>query len=280
MTLPNKIEEVVETSPTNKDPCVHIGDTPYPNQPLYPYPPAYFPYPAPFIPIPQTQPLTPFPVIKPHAAVLSNSDIVQEVENGNIVIDPFDPSQLGNCSYDVRLGSHWYIAANNSGEYNPWDESDVKTMWEGPYHSQYRNGELGILLPPMTTILAHTDEFIGTRDGFVGMLKSRSGIRRSDLSIALDAGWGDVGYINRWTLEISSHHKYRHTWLPIGARVGQMVFLRVGPITGGTNYGEATKHGKYQQGTELAQIKRDWQPANMLPKLFKDYEFKDGKLAR
>ena len=36
--------------------------------------------------------------------LLSDKRIVEEMETGNIVIEPFDERQLGTNSYDVRLG--------------------------------------------------------------------------------------------------------------------------------------------------------------------------------
>jgi len=38
-------------------------------------------------------------------SILSDSSILAAIEDGLIVIDPFDLAQLGGNSYDVRLGA-------------------------------------------------------------------------------------------------------------------------------------------------------------------------------
>ena len=43
--------------------------------------------------------------------ILSDSRILEEIEKGTIVIEPFDRKNLGSNSYDVRLGK--YLALYN-----------------------------------------------------------------------------------------------------------------------------------------------------------------------
>ena len=33
--------------------------------------------------------------------ILSDREILEEIKDGHIIIDPFHPEQLSNCSYDV-----------------------------------------------------------------------------------------------------------------------------------------------------------------------------------
>ena len=40
--------------------------------------------------------------------LLSDKRIMEELQRGNIVIEPFDQRQLGTNSYDCRLGE-WYF---------------------------------------------------------------------------------------------------------------------------------------------------------------------------
>ena len=41
--------------------------------------------------------------------LLSDKRIREEMENGNIIIEPFESRQLGTNSYDVRLGPYYYV---------------------------------------------------------------------------------------------------------------------------------------------------------------------------
>ena len=43
--------------------------------------------------------------------ILSDSRILEEIEKGTIVIEPYDRSNLGSNSYDVHLGK--YLAMYN-----------------------------------------------------------------------------------------------------------------------------------------------------------------------
>jgi len=39
------------------------------------------------------------------------------------------------------------------------------------------------------------------------------------------AGWGDVGYINRWTMEITNNSRFYAIPLVVGRRIAQIVFF-------------------------------------------------------
>ncbi len=45
--------------------------------------------------------------------LLSDKRIVEEVERGNIVIEPFDQRHLGTNSYDCRLGEYYFVGDAN-----------------------------------------------------------------------------------------------------------------------------------------------------------------------
>src|SRR5437764_14951794 len=45
--------------------------------------------------------------------LLFDKRIVEELHNGNIIIEPFDQRQLGSNSYDCRLGKLYFQGDNN-----------------------------------------------------------------------------------------------------------------------------------------------------------------------
>ena len=49
--------------------------------------------------------------------ILSDSAIRKAVERGAIIIDPFDPSRLNPCSYDLTLGDE--VAVYHHGMLQP-----------------------------------------------------------------------------------------------------------------------------------------------------------------
>lgn len=84
------------------------------------------------------------------------------------------------------------------------------------------------------------------------------------------AGWGDVGYVNRWTMEITNNSDYVIP-LRVGMRIAQIVFIKT-LSTPRANY-LRQKDSKYSQSVDIEELKERWQPQDMLPRMWKDREF-------
>ena len=125
-----------------------------------------------------------------------------------------------------------------------------------------------ILLRPGETILAHTQEFIGGRDTVTTMMKARSSLGRTFIEVCKCAGWGDVGYVNRWAMEITNNSNNYIVPLVVGRRIAQIVFFETGPILSG----DYAKKGKYQSETDMRKLKKLWKPEMILPRLYRDRE--------
>ena len=227
------------------------------------------------------------PEFEPRCSLLSDRAILEHMERGNIVIDPFIRENLKTVSYDVSLGE-WYFSEKDPiggiGTYSPYSEEDVRRVWGEPkravvaseYCERYginlpggvKSNDLVIWLPPGETFLCHTEEFIGGRNIVTTLMKARSSIGRNFIEVCKCAGWGDVGYINRWTMEVTNNSKHYTIPLVAGRRIAQIAFFQVDPPLG-ESY-DVT--GKYQTGQDLESIKASWKPDNMLPKMWKDRE--------
>lgn len=221
--------------------------------------------------------------------VFSNLDILGALESGHIQCVPFNPRHVSHASLDVTLG-YYYYRTERTGDhtiYNPFSERDV-TRYFGEYkkavpHKEYceANG-LALLenvpdnhpiipLRPGERILAHTHEFFGIVPPGACEVKSRSTWGRSGIAVCFDAGWIDPGYINRLTLEIYNLNQHETVLLPVGERIAQIVFHHTGPVAG--NYGRGRDggfSGKYQSGTDIHELIKNWHPALMLPRAYKD----------
>jgi dCTP deaminase len=127
-----------------------------------------------------------------------------------------------------------------------------------------------ILLAPGETILGHTQEFIGGRTHVTTMMKARSSLGRSFISVCKCAGWGDVGYTNRWTMEIQNTSARYYIPLVVGRRIAQIVFFETGPILGD----DYSATGKYTSSTKISVLKKSWKPEMMLPRLYLDRDIK------
>lgn len=227
-------------------------------------------------------------------SLLSRPAVLKNLDKG-IVIYPFQDSQLKTASYDVRIGKYFYKRKATSETHEPMfnylDPEAVKRHFgnfhiAGParciagYETQHHlwNGidpdDLIILLEPGEMILGHTEEYIGgTKDKesghcFLAEMKARSSIGRLGLEVCRCAGWGDVGYVNRWTMEIVNTS---NSALPIvvNMRVAQMKFYEVDPVEDNDLYGADLQRDHYQMTHDFAELKRTWKPEMMLPNITK-----------
>ena len=104
-------------------------------------------------------------------------------------------------------------------------------------------------------------------------MQARSSLGRSNITVCRCAGWGDPGYFNRWTMEITNNSQNHSVVLVVGRRVAQIVFWEVNAVEG--SYQDK---GKYQTSSDLEQVKSLWEPSMMLPQLYLDKEV--GERAR
>lgn len=220
--------------------------------------------------------------------LLSRDAILRHIKEGNIVVDPFDERKLRTTSYDVSLGEWFWREAHPEGRasiHNLYDEDSTRRVWKGAYQAEEAeevNGRLDfglknikqedkiILLRPGETILAHTQEFIGGREKVVGKMYARSSLGRNFIEVCKDAGWGDVGYFNRWTMEVTNNSQYFTIPLVVGRRIGQMVFYEVEPLKNALDY--VGDGGKYQKSQDIDEVKKSWHPDMMIPKMHLDWE--------
>jgi deoxycytidine triphosphate deaminase len=196
----------------------------------------------------------------------------------------------------------WRCDAKPHGVFNPYDEREVKRYFAGPFRarpyarvyekigrdlmnhwpppagdSQYmgtRNYSMPhpfvgipedwpvIVLRPRERLLGHSHEFVGVYKPGTTMLKARSSSGRVGIKVCDDAGWGDPGFVNRWTWEMRNDNDEAIV-IPVGERMAQIVFFQTGEV--GDSY-----RGKYQSDAEISELIDTWSPNDMLPRNWKD----------
>lgn len=219
-------------------------------------------------------------------SVLSDEEIRRGIKKGYVVIHPYNEKRVQTSSYDVSIGEYyWTTRPPHPGSrlFNPHNPDHIKRLWQGPFRAktirEYLNSneewyceedfkglfldDPVIILAPGETILAHTEEFIGGRDKVTSMMKARSSWGRAFLSVCKDAGWGDVGYFNRWTMEIQNNLAHEWSVIPVRQPIAQLVFFRV-TKSGGEQY---SSDGAYQETADLEKLIKNWKPEAMLPTL-------------
>ncbi len=141
--------------------------------------------------------------------IISDSKILENIENKRIVITPFDRKNLGSNSYDVHLG-------NKLGGY-------VDNVIDAKLHNKIKLWEIpeeGFVLRPGNLYLGSTLEYTETYD-HIPFIDGKSSTGRLGIDIHATAGKGDVGFKGYWTLEISSTKPVR---IYAGMPIGQLIF--------------------------------------------------------
>lgn len=156
--------------------------------------------------------------------ILTDNQILRELAQGSIVIDPFDRTNLGSNSYDVHLGK--WLATYRS------DILDARVHNEVDY---FQIPDEGLILLPHRLYLGVTEEYTETHR-HVPFLEGKSSIGRLGIDIHATAGKGDVGFCNTWTLEISVKQPVR---IYHGMPIGQLIYFETaGDVL--TPYGSKT----------------------------------------
>lgn len=164
--------------------------------------------------------------------ILSDKRILEEIEKGNILIEPFRQECLGTNSYDVHLGR--YLAVYKNRELDARKHNEITEFVIPPE---------GYVLQPNTLYLGVTEEYTETHR-HVPFLEGKSSVGRLGIDIHATAGKGDVGYCNTWTLEISCNQPVR---VYAGMPVGQLIYFGIeGEIS---NYYNKKKDAKYTKRT-------------------------------
>lgn len=144
--------------------------------------------------------------------ILSDKRILEEIEKGTIIIEPFMRGHLGTNSYDVHLGKHLATYRDRVLDAKKHNEIDA---FEIPKE--------GFVLQPNTLYLGVTVEYTETHQ-HVPFLEGKSSTGRLGIDIHATAGKGDVGFCNTWTLEISCAQPVR---VYAGMPIGQLIYFAV-----------------------------------------------------
>lgn len=144
--------------------------------------------------------------------ILTDKEILEAVDKGTIVIEPFQRECLGTNSYDVHLSKHL--------------ATYVDPILDAKKHNQVVELEIpeeGLVLQPDTLYLGVTQEYTESH-AHVPFLEGKSSTGRLGIDIHATAGKGDVGFCNTWTLEISVTQPVR---VYEGMPIGQLIYFKV-----------------------------------------------------
>ncbi len=137
--------------------------------------------------------------------ILSGKKIAKNI-NKDIIIEPYNPTQLNPNSYNLRLHNELLIYKTSlpTGVFNLATNKPLTIPLDMKKENKTHKlqiPESGLLLQPGRLYLGRTVEYTKTKK-FVPMLEGRSSIGRLGMFVHITAGFGDVGFEGYWTLEI------------------------------------------------------------------------------
>ncbi|MEA3449394.1 MAG: deoxycytidine deaminase [Patescibacteria group bacterium] len=152
--------------------------------------------------------------------ILTGTKITEEIEKGNIIIEPFSSEQINPNSYNYRLGSTIKVFDKFDGTKSIFKEIEIP--------------EDGYVLEPRKMYLATTKEIIGSSKYAMSLI-GRSSMGRYGLFLQISANLGHTTSKHQWTLEIIAALSIK---LYPGMIIGQVSFWK--------NYGDFENYnGKY-----------------------------------
>ena len=183
--------------------------------------------------------------------VLSDVTIKEQIEKGNIVIDPLDPNDIQPASVDVHLDNKVLVFRNSRRPY-----IDIREDLEGLMDLETIDDETPFILHPGEFILGSTLENIEIPADLVARLEGKSSLGRIGLLIHSTAGYVDAGGDGQLTLELSNVASLPITLYP-GMKIGQISFVQM--TTAADNPYGSSKLGSKYRGQEGPRPSRYWE---------------------
>lgn len=151
-------------------------------------------------------------------SIITKNEIIKEMKNGNIKIEPFNKKYIGPGSVDLSLGKYFRVFKKAEKIYDVTEKLDYKDITELVETKS-------IVIQPQETIMGITLEKITLAPNICGWLEGRSRFARLGLLVHISASFMHPGISNHQVLEISNmgHVPLR---LHTGTKLCQFIFQR------------------------------------------------------
>lgn len=153
--------------------------------------------------------------------LLSDRDILAEINAGRIVVDPYDEAMVQPSSIDFRLDRYFRVFENHRYPHiDPAvDQSDLTRMVEP-------EGDEPFILHPGEFVLGSTHEVVTLPDDIAARVEGKSSLGRLGLLTHATAGFVDPGFSGHVTLELANVATLPIKLYP-GMKIGQLCFFRL-----------------------------------------------------
>ena len=153
------------------------------------------------------------------ASVLSDGTILQQVQEGRIKIDPWDPKMVQPASVDLRLGDSFRVFHNHRA--TAIDLRDPPSNLTEEVVT--REGD-AFVIHPGEFCLGRTLEWVQIPDDIVARIEGKSSLGRLGLIVHATAGFCDPGFEGTLTLELNNLTRVPIRLYP-GLPIAQLSFM-------------------------------------------------------
>jgi dCTP deaminase len=168
--------------------------------------------------------------------VLTREEILKEIREGTIEVEPFAKDQVGPGSIDLRLGNEFRVFKKLRNALVVKDQLSLEDLTERVVVKE------SFTLMPGETVLGITQEKIKLPGNICGWLEGRSRFARIGLVIHMTASFVQPGINNRQVLEIGNLAPFPLVLKP-GVRICQIILERT--------EGAASYQGKFMRQNKL-----------------------------
>ena len=183
--------------------------------------------------------------------ILSDRSILKAVQEGRIIIEPFDQECLQPSSVDLHLDHRFLVFKNHT-----LGHIDVREDLSNLTQEVSANDGDPFMLHPGEFVLGSTLERVSVPDDLVARLEGKSSLGRLGLLIHSTAGYVDAGWDGQLTLELSNVANLPITLYP-GMKIGHISFVQM-TTPADRPYGSSELGSKYR-GQEGPRARRYWE---------------------
>ena len=153
--------------------------------------------------------------------LLSDRDLLTEIDNQRVSIEPFDVEMVQPSSIDIRLDRMFRVFENHR-----YPHIDPSIEQAGLTRLIEPEGDDPFILHPGEFVLGSTLEVVSLPDDIAGRLEGKSSLGRLGLLTHSTAGFIDPGFSGHVTLELSNVATLPIKLFP-GMKIGQLCLFRL-----------------------------------------------------
>jgi dCTP deaminase len=187
-------------------------------------------------------------------SVLSDGTLRRLLDEGRLVIDPWEPEMIQPASIDLKLGTSFRVFHNHRIRHidladPPRDLTELVTVGDGEE----------FVIHPGEFVLGRTAERVEMPEDLVSRIEGKSSLGRLGLIVHATAGFVDPGFKGSLTLEITNFNSVPIVLRP-GLPIAQLSLMAL-DAPAERPYGHPELGSHYQSQTDATESRYEGGPA-------------------